>query len=263
MGSETTSADHHFGSSPITPLTGLRGVAASLVVAYHFHANDQNAIQPFLKKAGFLGIALFFALSGYILTHLYFSDFNSCISAKKYYNFLVKRIARIYPLHIMLLTLVLILYPRFINPDLSKIKQLFGNLTLTHAWGLSPFSFVEASWTISVEFLFYLVLPFLILMLNPKRAMIVLLIMIPLYAFILARVIPIPLGMEPYVNHRVFTYGSFFVFGVAIWHTAQMPYIAKAIDKNIVFIGGCILVAVTTFCPSDLAVYLVSAISIP
>lgn len=264
MRAEQPSFSSGFENSQITPLTGLRGIAASLVVAYHFHANEPSAIQPFLRKAGFLGIATFFALSGYILAYLYFVQFTSNLSSKTYYNFLVKRIARIYPLHLMMLILMLLLYPRFINPANSNIQQLLGNLTLTHAWGLAPFSFVEASWTISIEMLFYLMLPLLILILNPQRAFVSLLVLVPLYVCINARVIPIAPLCEPYADHRIFTYGSFFIFGVGIWFSTQIKScILKATDNSIMFVVCCILIVWSTYQDSDLWVYLVSALCIP
>lgn len=247
----------------MTSLTGLRGIAASLVVAYHFHASEPSVIQPFLKKAGFLGIATFFALSGYILTHLYFVEFTSNLSLKTYYNFLVKRIARIYPLHLVMLILMLLLYPKFINPANSNAQQLLGNLTLTHAWGFAPFSFVEASWTISIEMLFYLMLPLLILILSPQKAFVSLLVLVPLYVCITARVIPILPPFERYADHRIFTYGSFFIFGVGIWFSTQISLFAKATDNSIVFVVCCIAMVWSTYQEADLWVYLVSALCIP
>ena len=58
------------------PLTGLRFVAASAVLLYHFGAGylqRNGAPYPIvtLLENGFLGVSLFFILSGFILTHTY------------------------------------------------------------------------------------------------------------------------------------------------------------------------------------------------
>ena len=54
----------------LRPLTSLRFFAAMWVVLYHFWPNLQPVRPAFVAK-GYLGVELFFVLSGFILSHVY------------------------------------------------------------------------------------------------------------------------------------------------------------------------------------------------
>jgi peptidoglycan/LPS O-acetylase OafA/YrhL len=91
-------------------LTPLRGVAALWVVLYHYCGTAQYLpnldITPysyFISK-GYLGVDLFFMLSGFVMAHVYHDAFSESIG-RHYRGFLVARIARLYPLHIFNLLL--------------------------------------------------------------------------------------------------------------------------------------------------------------
>ena len=81
----------------IVPLTSLRGFAALAVVGFHF-APLMAGIPIFSK--GFLGVDLFFLLSGFILTTVYSKELNVR-------SFFVARAARTYPLHLFTLAVLL------------------------------------------------------------------------------------------------------------------------------------------------------------
>src|SRR5258705_5569923 len=86
----------------IPALTGLRGVAAFWVVLFHM---EWGSSIPIIEK-GYLGVDVFFILSGFVLMHVYAgfetTDFD-------YVRFIKARIARIYPLHIFALLLLAVL----------------------------------------------------------------------------------------------------------------------------------------------------------
>jgi peptidoglycan/LPS O-acetylase OafA/YrhL len=89
-------------------LTSFRGIAALWVVLYHYVVVYFSQLNPsqythFVEK-GYLAVDLFFMLSGFVLTHVYRRAFSEGI-AKHYKHFLLSRIARLYPLHIMVLLL--------------------------------------------------------------------------------------------------------------------------------------------------------------
>jgi peptidoglycan/LPS O-acetylase OafA/YrhL len=78
------------------------------VVLYHYIAIYFSQLNPsnythFVEK-GYLAVDLFFMLSGFVLTHVYRRAFSEGIT-KHYRQFLLVRVARLYPLHIMVLLL--------------------------------------------------------------------------------------------------------------------------------------------------------------
>ena len=162
-----------------------RGVAATAVAIFHYklfysYNINQNVLeqgkQPFFKYInffydhGWIAVQFFFLLSGFVFFKLYLEK----IYKKKisFYNFLILRISRLYPLHLITLILVLIIYiflnkNNYFNPIQADFEHFFYNLFLIHEWGLSSFaSFNEPSWSISIEFLMYLI--FFYLALNQK-----------------------------------------------------------------------------------------------
>jgi peptidoglycan/LPS O-acetylase OafA/YrhL len=83
----------------IKPLTALRFFAAMWVVLYHYWPNLQGAAaMPALVGKGYLGVELFFTLSGFILCHVYLESFGE--GRFRYGAFLWNRLARVYPLHL-------------------------------------------------------------------------------------------------------------------------------------------------------------------
>ena len=106
-----SSGEKTFASNRQLPsLTPLRGIAALWVVLYHYCGTRQYFpnldITPhsyFLSK-GYLGVDMFFMLSGFVMAHVYCGAF--CEGVRPHYrDFLVARIARLYPLHVFILFL--------------------------------------------------------------------------------------------------------------------------------------------------------------
>jgi peptidoglycan/LPS O-acetylase OafA/YrhL len=137
----------------IDALTGLRFWAAALIVAEH--AGYLRMPLPALTYAD--GVSLFFVLSGFILAYAY----PQLDDRRAVRRFLVLRVARIWPAHVVTLALWILA----IGGTVFSLKFL-ANIAMVHAWiPLSPwyFSFNVPSWTISTEFFFYLAFPLLIL----------------------------------------------------------------------------------------------------
>lgn len=93
----------------IPALTGIRGIAAIWVVIFHlsqsFHGNlGFNDSTP-LISTGFLGVDLFFILSGAVMYHVHAKDFDQ-YRFSAHLQFLKLRLARIYPLHLFCLFLL-------------------------------------------------------------------------------------------------------------------------------------------------------------
>ncbi len=122
-------------------LDGLRGIAALLVVLEHTWWR--------FSGSGATGVWIFFALSGYLLSQPFISSPQRALDAHYVVNYIFRRLARILPMYFF--TIVLI----FGATDNSNL--LFSHLLFLQADG--------HLWTIPQEVFFYLVLPFLMLLL--------------------------------------------------------------------------------------------------
>ena len=92
----------------IGQLTGVRFVAAVWVMLYHFQAPLATlgllvpVVHEFLR-VGRLGVDLFFALSGFILTHTYLTKMGPGLTWAASRHFWWLRLARIWPVHFVML----------------------------------------------------------------------------------------------------------------------------------------------------------------
>ncbi len=147
----------------LKPLTSLRFFAALWVVFFTYWSN-LGAPSPAFVEKGYLGVELFFVLSGFILSHVYLQ--SSGEGRFRYGPFLWARLARVYPLHLFTLTGIAILgiaatvAGMTIDPNVLSLKALPANLLLVHAWGFSPVAgWNHPSWSISAEWFAYLTFP--------------------------------------------------------------------------------------------------------
>jgi peptidoglycan/LPS O-acetylase OafA/YrhL len=147
----------------LRPLTSLRFFAAMWVVAFHFWPNLQPTRPDFVAK-GYLGVELFFVLSGFILSHVYLESFR--VKRFGYRDFIWARLARIYPMHIAIMAGLglliggLALAGVHAGDKLIIWSSLPAHLTLTQAWGLAPHGgWNHPSWSISAEWFAYLTFP--------------------------------------------------------------------------------------------------------
>jgi peptidoglycan/LPS O-acetylase OafA/YrhL len=161
----------------IRQLTGVRFVAAAWVVLYHLQLplDQLHLMVPGVHdtiKVGRLGVDLFFALSGYILTHTYITKLGPALSRDGTLRFWWLRLARIYPVHFVMLNiagLAAIAQQKvgqapvgsrdWLNP-VGWLKQAL----LVQEWGPNPqrgWNF--PAWSLSMEWLAYLLFPLLIL----------------------------------------------------------------------------------------------------
>ncbi len=148
----------------IPALTGLRTIAAGLVFFYHwfFQYVDELPLligAPF--KVGYVGVPIFFALSGFLITLRYLDDFGQ----KKitYRHYLYKRVIRIFPLYLAVLTLFVATFGRPLNMIPDSWMGWVSIYTLTHA--LFPdwlYLGTLVGWTLTIELIFYIIAPVLL-----------------------------------------------------------------------------------------------------
>jgi peptidoglycan/LPS O-acetylase OafA/YrhL len=160
--------------SDIRALTGIRGVAAIAVAAYHFFPIDRahDIVLANTLGRGYLCVDLFFILSGYVMALNYAKPFAERITTESFGDFLIRRLARIYPLYLAIIVARLVytfaLYPNFAQrADLLAVastdlpRDLGANLLLVQSWGVAP-SIVGQAWSISTEWGAYLLFPVLV-----------------------------------------------------------------------------------------------------
>lgn len=148
----------------IKPLTALRFFAAAWVVLFAFWPRLDVGFTPGIIAKGYLGVEVFFILSGFILCHVYLPSAEE--GRFRYGGFLWARLARIYPLHLVcmaaigLLGAAALLAGRAIDPNILSAPAVLPNLLLVHAWGLAPVAgWNHPSWSISAEWFAYLAFP--------------------------------------------------------------------------------------------------------
>ncbi|WP_333611125.1 acyltransferase [Brevundimonas bullata] len=158
----------------LRPLTALRFMAALWVVFYTFWPNLDVGFLPNLAAKGYLGVELFFVLSGFILSHVYLHAFAE--KRFSYRGFLWARIARVYPLHlftllgVMALGLGAVAVGMNIDDSVLSWKTLPAHLLMLHAWGLAgEAGWNHPSWSISAEWFAYLAFPLFALAAWPLR----------------------------------------------------------------------------------------------
>ena len=150
-------------------LTGIRGIAAWLVVLYHIRL-ALTVLLPAdviaLLARGYLAVDLFFMLSGFVIWYNY-ADRLREDGAAAARLFLWRRFARVWPLH----AVILVAFMAFVALLLATGRPAPGyplgelplHLLLVQNWGLtSALAWNHPAWSISTEFAAYLLFPLLV-----------------------------------------------------------------------------------------------------
>jgi peptidoglycan/LPS O-acetylase OafA/YrhL len=167
----------------IPPLDGMRGVAVLWVMLFHFAALAAARGDPWIEamgtipildaviRNGYLGVDLFFLISGFLLTLPWFLHARAGDAAPRARAFYLRRVRRIVPAYyLQLLVLFAIVLPLLLGIDYWKhdlyviLYNAFAHAAFVH--NLSPLSSASMSvngalWTLAVEAQYYLFLPLL------------------------------------------------------------------------------------------------------
>ena len=163
-------------SKEITLLTSLRGLAAWWVVCYHFRdALGLPADSPLLLFLvhGYLAVDFFFVLSGFVI-FLSYHEALTRISWHAWHQFMLRRMARIYPLHLVILCAFLLnpLALHFFSRAGSDgarydLGYFAASIFLVQNWGyFDELAWNVPAWSISTEFAAYLLFPLILLAVN-------------------------------------------------------------------------------------------------
>lgn len=141
----------------ILSLQYLRGIAAILVVLYHYRGElnasyAQKGLGDLLFSNGYIGVDLFFMVSGFVIMLSTEKDKSSL-------SFAIKRIFRLYPVYIVCLILCTYLLSKPI--DLSFYKSLFFiPLYMNSQAPWFGYSLIYTAWTLMYEIIFYFIFSF-------------------------------------------------------------------------------------------------------
>ena len=162
-------------------LNGIRFIAAFLVIVYHIEQlksvkgfDNYWGKLDFVDNIGMLGVVLFFALSGFLITYLLLAEEETFgkIDIRKFY---VRRILRIWPLYFLIVVSALLIFPNIemlVLPDFGKDRIFNGiylkiflyaiflpNLVLSQ---LDVVPYASHTWSVGTEEQFYLLWPLLL-----------------------------------------------------------------------------------------------------
>lgn len=184
----------------------LRGISILLVLLHHFNIPYKlhdtflgfhifgESFSTLLARNGNYGVTMFFVISGFLITQHTLSR-NESLSKINIVHFYIRRIARIIPCLVLLITMVTILgafgLKPFINQtpndiEVSYAVTVFAALSFWMNILIIKYGWVNYAlgvlWSLSVEEIFYLAFPIVCLILGKGRGFIIFLLAIICYA---------------------------------------------------------------------------------
>lgn len=139
--------------SRLEQLDGLRGIAALMVVCYHYTAHFSHLYGhptplPFEFSIGRYGVQLFFIISGFVI-------FLTLNSTRNYRDFLVSRFSRLFPAYWAAVLITFLVVSSFSLPGREvSLGAAVLNLSMLQEWiGVEPVDGVY--WTLTLEISFY------------------------------------------------------------------------------------------------------------
>jgi peptidoglycan/LPS O-acetylase OafA/YrhL len=162
----------------IAPLTGVRAFAALWVVFYHLLPTiegmlpEAHGLHAFLAF-GYLGVDLFAFLSGFVIAYNYHERVD-LRRPREIGVFLWIRAVRVFPLHLFLLLSLLLArltisgFGEFgIDVGRWEAGDFLQHALMVHGWGVAQhLSWNVPSWTVSSEWLCYLLFPLMAVLLS-------------------------------------------------------------------------------------------------
>ncbi len=156
-----SSSREHFLQGYVRELDGMRGVAILAVLLFHAGA-------PF-ARGGFIGVDLFFVLSGFLITALLIKEYDKKgrIGLKRFY---LRRALRLAPALLLLLLVLFVLTVILFNAyairynAIDSLIALFYATNWARAFGIHPPNLLAHTWSLSIEEQFYILWPIMLIL---------------------------------------------------------------------------------------------------
>lgn len=214
----------------IHTLTGLRFLAAFYVFIFHVDMPTRTPLTWLpdwgrtIVRQGFLGVTVFFVLSGFVLIYSHLKDFPAAQwpSISYWLKFLYKRLARLYPAFLAGWLAVLLLNLRLHSLPSWWLALMSATFTQTYFPRMAMLWYDGGAWSVANEWFFYLFFPLLLPMalrwLRSSRAVVLALAGVIIIQAALAVAIYLNPSWNQYVNFFCFPPARLpeFVVGILI-----------------------------------------------
>jgi len=144
-------------------LDGLRGIAVVLVLWYHLWEITWLSPGPaldFLPATGFIGVHLFFFLSGFVISYPFIGAVLAQRIAPSWREFAWRRFIKIVPSYVLSIAVAYAVGYAQAQPNASAIPDLVTHLLFIHTWFPLRYGSIDGVlWTLAVEVEFYLFFP--------------------------------------------------------------------------------------------------------
>ncbi len=231
------STDLNVGKRRYMPgLDGLRALSVLAVIAYHLNFP--------LAQGGFLGVGVFFTLSGYLITDQLMMQWQTTkrINLKEFW---LRRFRRLMPATFFMLAMVYLWLILFDPSRLSTLRGdfisvilyfnnwwlIFHNVSYFESFG--PPSPIGHLWSLAIEEQFYFLWPVIlvfVLRFRPKRGKLILFTLIGAAASILAMALIYQPGSDP---SRVYYGTDTRLFALLIGATFAIAYPSQKLSQHI------------------------------
>ena len=144
----------------------LRSLAILLVMLVHLPLNATPGLLVTVREYGWLGVDIFFVLSGYLIGTQLFKEVTRT-GAVDFKSFYLRRAFRIFPAFFVVLGLYALIPVLRDNPAMQPLWK-FATFTVNLGFDPREGNAFSQAWTLAVEEQFYLVLPLLVLLLYKR-----------------------------------------------------------------------------------------------
>ncbi len=161
----------------VAALDGVRGVAILVVLLHHLLWSSPNTgsrlmdVVVAIRASGWVGVDLFFALSGFLITGILYDSLQDQHFFK---NFYARRVLRIFPLYYGVILVLFVLFHASSQVDKEPLYLLLAYLQNTPLWwhesgGKELINLTGHLWSLAVEEQFYMVWPLVVFWVKDRR----------------------------------------------------------------------------------------------
>ncbi len=204
-----------------------------------------------LASNGWISTSLFFLLSGFILAYLYWGEDGDLTTTRR--RFWLSRVARIYPIHLIVMVIILTaMVPFYLSQEMplsTLIPSAAATIALVQAW-VPPWIPLWSwpAWTISALVFLYLIMPWLMTMLGKlsRTQMIIVLIAMPfvsitptlVYAAWQATGAPWSMNVDMFVANTPLFWVPYFTVGMLMTRIFSITRFSPPVSKPSWFSWG-------------------------